>query len=1228
MSRAYFVLLYFQPNILSCRILKKEKNIDAVLSHKPAFPVVCIGASAGGLESISKFLGHLPSDLGMAYVIVQHLSSDHESILAELLEKRTHMKVHVVSDGMKLEPDNLYVIPPATYMSIVDSHLSLSERNAGEKGHRVIDHFLESLAPVYQNNAIAVILSGVGSDGTIGVQAVKSEGGITFAQDDTALFQGMSRNAYESGYVDFVLSPEGIARELTALSHLQYPLISSDETLTLNERERKKIHTMLLEKFGVDFINYKDTTINRRIMRRMALNKLKDLEEYTKFLRHNGRELDLLYRDLLINVTSFFRDPPLFNNLAKKIFPTLFKNRKPNELVRIWIPGCSSGEEACSIGIALFEFLGEKALHTPIQIFATDLSEQVIEKARSGLYNKNSLQNISPQRLQKFFIKVDGNYQIIKPIRDICIFATHNLVKDPPFSRIDLISCQNLMIYLSFNAQQKVLQAFHYALKPDSFLILGKSETIGHENNLFEQFDKEFKIYQKKATTPHLYFDFFSNSRHTYSDYSKQDKIRTTNTTETDIEKETDKLILSRFSPASVVVNRDMQIIRFQGPISNYLQPASGKASLNLLKMVKDELVFELRTLLSYAKKEGQSTKKENIQIGENNMKREIDIEIIPIKAFSSESFYLIVFNENNTGSVVIKPDMQEARESKKDVKDKRISVLEQDLKEAREHMKSMNEDFEATREELQSANEEILSSNEELQSINEELETSKEELQSTNEELTTINDELQLRNEDLKESVDYVKAIIETIREPLVVINSDLRIRTANKAFKLLFQLDDDTEGYFFYEISNGLLNVPMLRDELTKIISSGISFKDFEMKHDFEKLGGKILLFNAMRLSGEGGKNSRILLAIEDMTEVRQSQENLMESEERFRAIFAQASVGIVMKDLDQKIMLVNQKFCEIVGYSADELTGKKIEEITHPDDLPKNFTSFNQLTKDERPFNIEKRYIRKDGSVVWVNNTVSAIKGFRGQKAALTVVIDISEQKLIELHKDEFIAVASHELKTPVTSIKSYSELLLERLEELKEERGASLARKLYMQVEKMGRLVTDLLDVTKISKGQLELERQTFGVRELLSKCIEEMQLVSPKHKLILELSDDRMIYADKERLEQVLVNLISNAIKYSPVSTSIVITCEVQSDFLYINVKDAGIGMTERTMLKVFDRFYRGDDNISSNYPGLGLGLFIAAEIIRKHGGNIWVKSQKNKGTLFSFSIPLTNKSLS
>ncbi|HEY4207482.1 MAG TPA: CheR family methyltransferase [Puia sp.] len=831
-----------------------------------ACPVVAIGASAGGLEALIQLVQNLSSDTGAAYVILQHLSPDHDSSLAELLAKKSLLMVQQVQEGMPVEPDRLYVMQPGTNLTIADNKFSVTPIS---KGHRAnsIDHFLAALAPSHQGRAIAVILSGTATDGSEGIRAIKSEGGITFAQDHTARFQGMPRHAIDSGFVDFVLPPDKIATELKAILKGVYQNDNQIENIETNEESLRKIHVILLHKHDVDFTLYKQTTIVRRIIRRMSLNRLTSLEQYIRLLRENSAEVDLLYKDLLINVTSFFREPTLYTSLSKKIFPTLLKGRRFNDPIRIWIPACATGEEPYSIAICLFEYLKDKAMSTPLQIFATDLSEPAIAKARSGIYNQNSLMNVSPQRMRKFFVKIDGNYQIIKPIRDVCIFATHNLLKDPPFSRMDIISCQNVLIYMEHAAQKKIMQAFHYALRPSKYLLLGKSETIGSSTDLFDQIDKDLRIYIRKSAPANMQFNFSVRNNYLLPDGDGQDEKMPPEqqVKEIDIEKEAEKAMLSMYMPSSVLVNKDLHIMRFYGSTFPYLQPASGKASLHLLKMIRDELIFELRSLVKQVKKEGKPARKPNVQLDDNGQTRNIVLEVVPVKAASADGYMLVVFLPSISYLPAQMP--KQVPSYRQNEKDRRIQSLEAELKEAREHAKSMTEDFEATREELQSANEEVLSSNEELQSINEELETSKEELQSTNEELITINEELQLRNSDLKESVEFTKAIVETIREPLVVLNTDLRILTANYAFFATFHLtQDEVEGYYLYEIGGSMFDIPELRSQMRKTAAKNDSFQDFRLTHSFPGLGSKILMLNAMRMTGESGRKSRILLAIED--------------------------------------------------------------------------------------------------------------------------------------------------------------------------------------------------------------------------------------------------------------------------------------------------------------------------------------------------------------------------
>lgn len=1214
--------------------VKKEKKVSNYNAAEPLFPLAAIGGSAGGIEAISQFLTHLQSDLGIAYVIIQHLSPDHSSILPEILEKRTSMKVHLVKDGMKIVPDNVYVIPPATYMTITDGHLVLTQKQKADKERHVFDCFLQSLAPVYQHKAIAIVLSGVGFDGTLGVQAIKAEGGISFAHDDSALFQSMARNAYESGHIDFILSPEGIANELAALSRQDYTIESHEEDLEVNGRSIKVIHVLLHNHFGVDFAHYKGTTINRRILRRMALNRLKGLDQYIKLLRENQSELELLYRDLLINVTSFFREPGLFSTLTKTIFPALFRNRKTGEPLRIWIPACSSGEEACSMAICLFEYLGEKAYTTPIQIFATDLSENAIEKARTGVYSRNALQQVSPQRLKQFFVKVDGSYQIIKPIRDICIFATHNLLKDPPFSRIDLISCQNVMIYLSSGAQKKILLAFHYALKPQGYLALGKSETIGNDTDLFEAVDKEQKLYAKKAISQPLPFDFFNRPTRTpILQQSYTEKSGAAPNTDVDVEKETDKLLLSRYVPASVVVNKDLQIIRFHGPISDYLQPSAGKASLHLLKMVKDELVFELRGLLSIAKKRRQVTRKEGIQLKDGSYIRSIKIEVTPIKSQSlEEPYYLIVFKDDIDVTVQKNRLPVQQKKGRQDSKDRRIDILEQELKDAREHMKTMNEEFEATREELQSANEEVLSSNEELQSINEELETSKEELQSTNEELITINEELQLRNADLKVVGEYTEAIVQTVRDPLVVLNTDLRVRTANKAFYNLFNLQQEIDGLYFFELAAGLLDVPSLRQQLQETVTRGIGFQDFELTHYFRELGEKTLVFNATRMHSEGDKRARILLAIGNVTErkraeesLNRSHERLRESEERLRVAMEAGKMGTWDWNMFTGEILWSAEHNVMYGVPVERRGGtyKEWLQYIHPHDRDNVAEVMLQAIDARKDFVMEMRSLHANGRTTWIAVYGHSFYNEQGKaQRMIGVVMDITERKRLENQKEEFIGIASHELRTPVTSIKSYTGLLHDMLKERKDKESVEIVDKLNRQIDRLAHLIADLLDITRIGEGQLLLHPETFDINTVIHEIADLMQRTTIQHVIVHELQSLPPVRADRERIGQVLINLLGNAIKYSPNGHRIVIRSELANKKIKVSIQDFGIGMSEETRQKVFERFFRSSDNNVQTFPGLGLGLFIAADIIKKHGGEIGVESEKEKGTLIHFMLPI------
>jgi two-component system, chemotaxis family, CheB/CheR fusion protein len=769
------------------------------------FLIVAIGASAGGLEAFSELIRSVPADIGMAFVLIQHLDPKHHSLLTELLSKETSMHVVEVRDGMAINPNHVYVIPPNTTMSVADRTLRLTPREDTRGVHMTVDSFMRSLAEDQGANCIGIILSGSGSDGTLGLTEIQAQGGVTFAQDETtAKHDGMPRSSIASGAVDFVLPPKGIAHELVRIA--RHPLVRRArverpaELVPEEHAGLTAIFTALRKSTGVDFTYYRDTTIRRRIQRRMVVHKIEQLEDYVKYLNQDPGEVKALYQDMLINVTSFFRNPRVFEAIKTQVFPQVMHRRPKDSFVRIWTPGCASGEETYSLAICLLEFLGDKAAGVPIQLFGSDVSEANITKARAGIYPENIAGDVSPERLRRFFTKVEGGYRISKSIRDMCIFAAHNIISDPPFSQMDLISCRNLLIYLEPVLQKKVISLFHYALRSTGFLVLGTSEGVGIATNLFAIHDRSHKIFAKKAAAarPAVAFavDRLPGSYAAASAGHGAKEHSDTNLNYVEAQKDFDRRLLTQFSPAAVFVDADLDVVHSRGNLDRYLKLAPGRASLNLLKMAREGLLFELRSALNRSKKEGVAVRKEGIQIKDgngkgNNQLREVSLEVVPVKVGQlKDTHYMVVFDDNEA------PPSHPSRRSTptaaaNQATRRRVEKLEQELVATKEYLHSVIESQEATNEELQSANEEILSSNEELQSTNEELETAKEELQSTNEELSTVNDELRNRNVEITLANNDLTNLLESINFGIVMLTNDLTIRRftppAQKVFGLI---------------------------------------------------------------------------------------------------------------------------------------------------------------------------------------------------------------------------------------------------------------------------------------------------------------------------------------------------------------------------------------------------------------------------------------------------------
>ncbi len=768
---------------------------SSIKSAKPV-AIVGVGASAGGLEAFSALLEALPQDTGLAFVYIQHLALGHVSMLSEILRRVTTLVVSEVQDGVDIEADHVYVIPPGHSLTIKGGVLHLPHQES--TAHRPIDGFFSSLAEDQGLHAIGIILSGTATDGTLGLEAIKSAGGITFAQNSTAQHDGMPRSAVSSGCVDFVLAPEQIAQELASLSaHLVHGKTLS-ETEPPPADEFEQVLAVLRSETGVDFSQYKSNTLHRRIRRRMALLRLGSLSAYAQHLESNATEVEALYQDILIGVTSFFRDPAAFDSLKEKAFPALFKDRSRHDPVRVWVMGCATGEEAYSLAIALKEYASQINGHVPITVYATDLNNAAIEKSRVGLYPKAIANDVSPERLRRFFVEADGGYRIAKSIRDICVFARQNVLTDPPFSRMDLISCRNVLIYMEPVLQKRLLPVLHYALKPSGFLLLGPSESLGGQRDSFEIEDAKHKLFRKRpaATRIDMVLPPLAPPPRVGARMTDRPEVRGEGG-RSDVQRDAERALLSRYVPPGVLVNQEFEIQQFRGDTGLYLTPAPGKATLNVLKMARDGLLVPLRSTLQRAMKENTAVRQEGVRVKSNGGFRDIAVTVIPVQGAMSAHYYWLLFEAAHPSAAAAISGAAEPHEGPRPAdpselreRDEQIGHLTQELAATREYLQSVIEQQEAANEELQSANEEVQSANEELQSINEELETSKEEIQSSNEELTTVNEELQNRNEELNRLNNDLNNLFSSVQMAMVMVWSDLRIRRFTPLAEKLFNL------------------------------------------------------------------------------------------------------------------------------------------------------------------------------------------------------------------------------------------------------------------------------------------------------------------------------------------------------------------------------------------------------------------------------------------------------
>ncbi|OXG04391.1 two-component system CheB/CheR fusion protein [Flavobacterium araucananum] len=908
------------------------------------FPIVGIGASAGGLEAFRQFIEAVPSNSEMAYVIVQHLHPSHDSMLTELLSRVAKIPINEITDDIHLAPNTIYVIPENKMLTSFDGVLKLSPRIKDTK-NQAIDVFFNSLAEVHLDLAYGVLLSGNGSDGTIGLKAIKKHGGITFAQDIEAANNEMPQNAINAGVVDYVLSPKQIVEKLMELTRARDNF--TEENDPNDELAFQEIIKILRHHSGVDFTYYKQTTIRRRIARRMALNKIITLRDYLKVLQGDKVASEVLFNDLLIPVTEFFRDTKIFQIMRERVFPILTNRVTEGNSIRIWIAGCSTGEEAYTLAIALHEYLGENLEGKEIQIFASDISEVAIAKARIGFYRKSQMRNVSETILTKYFTANTSGYKIKRQIRDLCIFAVHNFLTDPPFARMDLITCRNVFIYMDSLLQKKALATFHYALKENGFLLLGKSETAVPAAELFQPFEKAGKIYTRKQVS----------GRFVHSGMQSNGKLKTLKTNiprkeiiKEDFRKSAEAVLLSNYTPASVIVNEQMDIVHINGSIAEFIELSTGKPTFNLLKMAREGLAFELRNTWHKAKEAGSLIKKEGIQVKSRGTISEVTIEICPLED-TSEPYFLVLFYK----SILRKEDISSGEFTAEEISEnanlRKIAQLEKELAKIHDDVNAISEEQEASNEELQSANEELLSGSEELQSLNEELETSKEELQSSNEELLQINQELLNKQQQINISKNYTEAIVATLREPIVVLDTNLRIKNINRAFSKKYNIaKEEATGKLIYEIQNHLFdNIPM-RAMLEKVLPEKTQLDDYQISVNLLPYGESIMLLNARQVTNENSKEQLILLAIEDITERRIIEKRLQVLSSGFESKVEERTADLLTANKELESLIKNlhganvqlQEYAYVASHDLQEPLRKILMFISRLLEMNENFSA----------------------------------------------------------------------------------------------------------------------------------------------------------------------------------------------------------------------------------------------------------------------------------------------
>jgi len=958
-----------------------------------AFPIVGIGASAGGLAAFEKFFAAMPpdSDPGMAFILVQHLSPDHKSMLAELVRRYTRMHVYEVEDGMTVRPNCAYIIPPNHDMALAQGRLHLLEMGERHGLRLPIDFFFRSLAQDQRERAICIVLSGTGSDGTRGVRAIKEAGGMVMVQTpDSTEFDGMPRSAIATGLVDYVLLPAEMPDQLIAYATHAYATHAYGQkprpVQSPHPKQNKlnKIFVLLHAQTGHDFSQYKQNTVTRRVERRMAVQQIEEIDEYIRYLQQNMAEAEALFQDLLIGVTQFFRDPEAFAALEAQAIPQLLAAKTPGDLVRVWVPGCSTGEEAYSIAILLREQMEALKQRFKVQIFATDIDSRAITTARAGMYPASIAADVSPERLDRFFVHdaAKSVYRIQKDVRDMLIFSEHDLIQAPPFSRLDLISCRNLLIYMSGALQKKLIPLFHYALNSGGLLFLGSSESVGEFGQLFTPLDRKWKLYLRQEDPPGAGYPDLGQIIPAATTVRTRPRPLTTATSETNpsLRKLTEQMLLDEYVPVAVLVNAQGDILYIHGRTGRYLEPVSGEVGVsNILAMAREGLQRPLTSVLHQAVANQAPVSRFGLRVKMNGGFTTVDLTLRPLAAASgskSELYLVILIGAGELGGdTVVAPNRDEAHYFTGD-SDIRIAALEQELQAKEEYLQTAVEEMETANEELKSTNEELQSVNEELQSTNEELETSKEELQSVNEELSTVNAELQQRVSELSQANNDMNNLLAGTGVGTIFVDHELRIQRFTPTVTQLIHLIPTDIGRPVGHITADLVGYDRLVADIQTVLDN-LTPKEIEVQTpagDWYMLG--IRPYRTLENVIEGA-----VITFIDITRIKKA-----EALQRLAVVVRDASDAITLQDLQGNILAWNPAAEQLYGWSETEALALNNRDRIPPDLYGQEMEAIRQLSQAAILEPYRTRRLNKGGRIVDIRLTATALLDEAGEVYAI--------------------------------------------------------------------------------------------------------------------------------------------------------------------------------------------------------------------------------------------------